>query len=65
MYHKKSQTNNSINDSSYKTPDTVYQEKIVEKLRVDTFKVYVPVKPKVEKKDTTTPSLTISNQVQN
>ena len=54
------------NDTFISQPDTVYQERVVEKLRVDTFKVYVPVKPKVEKKDTTiVPSLSTSNQSQN
>ncbi len=62
--HKDS--SNKFSDTTVNQPDTVYQEKIIEKLRVDTFKVYVPVKPKVEKRDTTTNlSLSVSSQSQN
>lgn len=56
----------NIVDTSFYLPDTIYKEKIIEKRIVDTFKVYVPVKPKIEKSDsTTTPSLPVSNQSQN
>jgi len=59
-------TSNTIVDSTLNQPDTIFQEKIVETLRVDTLKVYIPVKPKVETKDTTTsPSLSVSSQSQN
>ena len=61
-----SNSSNITTDSSMYQPDTIYQEKIVEKLRVDTLKIFVPVKPKVEVKDTTTvPSSSTSNQSQN
>ena len=59
-------SSNKITDTLSNKTDTVYQDKIVERLRVDTLKVYIPIKPKVEQKDTTkVPSLTTSNQSQN
>jgi|LakMenEpi03Aug12_release.lakeMendotaPanAssembly.Ray.scaffolds.fasta_scaffold967415_2 hypothetical protein len=62
--HKDS--SDKFSDTTLNQPDTIYQEKIIETLRVDTFKIYIPVKPKVEKKDTTTnPSLSVSGQSQN
>jgi hypothetical protein len=63
---KQKDTSNTIVDTTLNQPDTIFQEKIVETLRVDTLKVYIPVKPKVETKDTTTsPSLSASSQSQN
>ena len=63
---KQKDTSNTIVDTTSNQPDTIFQEKIVETLRVDTVKVYIPVKPKVETKDTTTsPSLSVSSQSQN
>lgn len=62
--HKNS--SDKFSDTTLNQPDTIYQEKIIETLRVDTFKIYIPVKPKVETKDTTTnPSLSVSSQSQN
>ena len=63
---KQKDTSNTIVDTTLNQPDTIFQEKIVETLRVDTVKVYIPVKSKVETKDTTTsPSLSVSSQSQN
>ena len=53
-------------DTYYQQPDTIFKEKIVEKIVVDTFKLYIPVKPKVVVKDTSiTPPLSVSSQSQN
>jgi hypothetical protein len=63
---KQKDTSNTVVDTLSNQTDTIFQEKIVEVLRVDTLKVYIPVKPKVETKDTTTaPSLSVSSQSQN
>jgi len=62
--HKDS--SDKFSDTTLNQPDTIYQEKIVEKVMIDTVKIYVPVKPKVEVKDTTTnPPLSVSSQSQN
>jgi hypothetical protein len=63
---KQKDTSNTVVDTLSNQTDTIFQEKIVEILKVDTLKVYIPVKPKVETKDTTTsPSLPVSSQSQN
>lgn len=60
MYFKRTQSNDITLDSLSATPDTVYQEKIVEKIKRDTLKIYVYPKPKIEK-DTSTSSLSSSS----
>lgn len=64
MYFKRTQSNDITLDSLSATPDTVYQEKIVEKIKRDTLKIYVYPKPKIEKDTSTSSPSSSSTQSQ-
>ena len=64
MYFKRTQSNNITVDSLSATPDTIYIEKPVEKLKTDTIYVYPKPKVKVKTDSTTSSPLSSSTQSQ-
>ena len=55
--YNSSKNNSEHEDTAYQPillHDTIIHERSVEKIIKDTVKIYIPAKPKVEKKDTST-----------